>query len=92
MNLLGSHWSNAAEDPSISKDTKEMTRLSTRQTSSFSQEHLTSLMKIKTGENVKLISKSYVEGIRHLMDQPGRDISVGGSDLFRVFHYGGPDR
>jgi len=79
--LMESYWPEAAEDKATSKDNVEIAHLINNVNKFVFSRTIDSVSEKKNWRNVKLFRGFDPEEIRRLKDQPGKDMSVGGSDL-----------
>jgi dihydrofolate reductase len=81
--LMEGYWPRAAEDPSTSKDNREIARLINNTPKMVFSRTLDAVRETKNWRNVKLSREVKPAEIRRLKTQPGKRISVGGADLAR---------
>lgn len=83
--IMEDAWLKIAEDPATSKDNIEIARLINTTNKFVFSKTLDVVSEKNNWRNVKLIHEFDAEEIRRLKDQPGKEISVGGSDLALSF-------
>ncbi|MGI0092402.1 MAG: dihydrofolate reductase family protein, partial [Nitrososphaerales archaeon] len=76
-----SYWPKVEEDPVTSPDNREIARLMNNTEKFVFSRTLDKLSETKNWKNVKLIRELNLAEIRHLKEQPGREIGVGGPNL-----------
>jgi dihydrofolate reductase len=83
--LMEASWPKAAKDPDISKDNAQIAHLINNANKIVFSRTLDKIEERQNWRNVKLVHRFDPEEIRRLKNQPGKSISVGGSDLALSF-------
>ncbi len=79
--LMEAYWPGAADDPSTSKEDRQVAELMNNTEKIVFSRTLERVSETKNWRNVKLVHKFDPAEIRRLKELPGGDISVGGSEL-----------
>jgi dihydrofolate reductase len=79
--LMEAFWPKAAKDPTMSKEDLEIANLMNNTNKIVFSRTLDQVEEKENWKNVKLVREFDPNEIKRLKEQPGKDISVGGSDL-----------
>jgi dihydrofolate reductase len=79
--LMEAYWPKAAKDPTISKENLEVANLINNANKIVFSRTLAQVEEKENWKNVKLVREFDPSEIRRLKEQPGKGMSVGGSDL-----------
>ncbi len=79
--LMEAFWPRAAKDATMSKENLEIARLINNTDKVVFSRTLGKVEEKENWKNVRLVREFDPEEIRHLKEQPGRSMWVGGSDL-----------
>lgn len=83
--VMEAAWPKMARDPSTSKDDLEVARLINNMSKMVFSKTLDSVRETEDWKNVKLVREFDPAEVRRVKGQPGKDISVGGSNLALSF-------
>jgi len=83
--LMEAYWPKAAEDPSTSRDDREVARLMNGTKKLVFSRTLDRVRETRNWKNVTLVRKFDPSEIRRLKERPGKDIGVGGPSLASSF-------
>ena len=83
--LMEAYWPKAAEDPSTSRDDREVARLMNGTKKLVFSRTLDRVRETRNWKNAKLVRKFDPSEIRRLKERPGKDIGVGGPSLASSF-------
>ncbi len=83
--LMEAYWPKAAEDPSTSRDDREIAQLMNGTEKLVFSRTLDKVAETRNWKSVRLVHEFNPREIRRLKERPGKDISVGGPDLASSF-------
>jgi dihydrofolate reductase len=83
--LMEAYWPKVAEDPSTSRDDREIARLMNGTEKLVFSKTLDKVAETGNWKSVRLVHEFNPREIRRLKERPGKDIGVGGPDLASSF-------